>query len=488
MVADDFGGLEFMKNRYPRLYRLFSNSVNAAPKQISNDPPGFIDIANIHYIEKKSQSTYISNGSSALTKECHDMHLVLKIYQGDKLIGRGAASNMNATAGSVTCESDELDEIYDDINPAVAELSSYWVPKDKDILCGLKSSRKAFVRHDAIFNSTCGKPIKIIEQYKEKIIIVYGRGAARSESRDYEFKEGRDAENNQRVYLDMFGTITLIDGYKFKELAAGKAVMTSKTRGGINYNGDKVTCDYDAVNRIITWHFKEDWKKTIPCSVQFGSDLFEIIIEIDFYVTDQSGNSLPQGAYVSGTLDPPPIVLPHISVIPPLMLVWSCLASDTPIQMADDSVKLISEIQIGDLVKTPGGQAKVSNIWKGPDKTMHTIITKNKITLRASLDHPFMTEDGFAKVGQFDNKTKLKLADGNTTLIQDCYHIEYDGLAYGLDLENADSFYCAGLISGTTHVQNTLCAPKPSHELDPEMLKEHELIKEDFAAGKIFNT
>ena len=55
--------------------------------------------------------------------------------------------------------------------------------------------------------------------------------------------------------------------------------------------------------------------------------------------------------------------------VPPLALMFGCIAEGCPVQLADGSCRAVEDIRIGDCVALPSDgrleSAYVSNVWKG---------------------------------------------------------------------------------------------------------------------------
>jgi preprotein translocase subunit YajC len=105
------------------------------------------------------------------------------------------------------------------------------------------------------------------------------------------------------------------------------------------------------------------------------------------------------------------------------------------------SKKLISQLQIGDNIRTEGGTVStIMNVITGTEPTIYNLKSEDGSEIRATYDHPFLTDSGFVPVSKLDSQTRLKMMDGSFKRLLYCYPQEYNGRLYSLELNNGKTF------------------------------------------------
>lgn len=147
--------------------------------------------------------------------------------------------------------------------------------------------------------------------------------------------------------------------------------------------------------------------------------------------------------------------------VPPIRVMYGCLAKNSLILMADGSRKRIDAIQIGERVRT-GRDAEsvqvVDNIWKGPEKFLYEI-TAADCTLALSEQHPVLTDSGLMRAGELKAGIRVYLAETyRWEKIASVKKREYDDWVYNLSFEagNETGFLlvAGGIVVGDMVLQN----------------------------------
>lgn len=96
---------------------------------------------------------------------------------------------------------------------------------------------------------------------------------------------------------------------------------------------------------------------------------------------------------------------------------YQCLDPETPVLMADNTHKLIKDVQVGEEVYTFDPETKKTSITKvinqyvrPTDKKIVELTTISGRKIIATEDHPFMTNKGWKKVNEFDDNTCIGVA------------------------------------------------------------------------------
>lgn len=127
-----------------------------------------------------------------------------------------------------------------------------------------------------------------------------------------------------------------------------------------------------------------------------------------------------------------------------------CLAKGTYVLMKDKSLKQIQDIMIGDRVLNDHScSLAVINIYDGREYVICCIRFVNGIMLKATMDHPVLTEDGFKPVKDLKIGDHVKCFDGSLLEVQDIYMMEYDDMVYNLLLDGESHvMICENIIVG----------------------------------------
>jgi len=190
----------------------------------------------------------------------------------------------------------------------------------------------------------------------------------------------------------------------------------------------------------------------------------EAIYNFIITVQDTSGN--PMNALI--TTDPQMVSSDGILALPPMTFLWGCLAPGTVISMDGKTKgKKIETVQVDQMVRGPKGKGlKVSSYWTGKEKGhLIRIRTANKHGVDMSDFHPVPLVDGTVKLA-----SNLKVGDVVTTesgpsKIVHVQHMPYDGAVWNLDLgpqqrhgtavDMAEhAFYANGILVGDGRAQS----------------------------------
>ena len=142
-----------------------------------------------------------------------------------------------------------------------------------------------------------------------------------------------------------------------------------------------------------------------------------------------------------------------------------CFAPGTPILMADGSQRPIEKVRDGDEILNPstGKASKVLMMVVGDQKKdLYEIYYEGKIApLRASHNHPFMTEKGYMISSELEVGTKLLGVDGEFTKVTKIVRKpKKDGaLVYNLFVEGSSlleqTYVAGGVVSGDYQIQTS---------------------------------
>ncbi len=133
------------------------------------------------------------------------------------------------------------------------------------------------------------------------------------------------------------------------------------------------------------------------------------------------------------------------------------VSEDMRIQMADGSSRGISTIKIGDSIyDEQHGAALVTNVLHGIEECIYLIKLSNNSALKATEDHPVLTENGFKRIMDLKVGDVILSADGKNTL-QNIEIIQSESVVYNLILETESNLIiCEDISVGDFSMQQTL--------------------------------
>ncbi|MBT7823173.1 MAG: hypothetical protein HN674_08585, partial [Candidatus Marinimicrobia bacterium] len=86
-------------------------------------------------------------------------------------------------------------------------------------------------------------------------------------------------------------------------------------------------------------------------------------------------------------------IISHNSLYPQDIMGGGCLVDGTNIQLADGSLKNISEIEVGDSVMTMNGNHSVLQTHDFDDKELYEIEFEDGYVVKCSADHKFLVDE-----------------------------------------------------------------------------------------------
>ena len=490
-ISEMFGGEDYFKKEFPRHYLLAQKTRqdHAANKAVTaeSDQQGFRDYTEVLDVSyKKTDRQLYSCGYTNLVGKADKIYQTLFVYRNEELIDQNSLFSFGSNFASIDLTTNNIDPLGGQKDELKIVINTSWIPEGKDILFSAisydtRDSRK----------STLDEVVKDIEvvdpRHKasipdEDILVAYGRSAP---NLDYSYPEHR-IEQNQSVYLENRGKVTLNDGVKFMggEMKKTLVVLNHTDKGSILYSPP---IPENAISRIddthFEWNIDKDWDNQIPESVIAGTRSYAYELHLSFYVLRPDDN-IPKLFYILvSCLEKPPN--PHYKHISCIKLLWGCLAEDSLVRMVDGSTKTIRAIAIGDRVMGLGGKSlSVTNVWTGMEKEILRIIMENGNEISATEKHPFMTREGMRPIISLSIGDELLMEDGNYSAIEQCYPEPYGRTVYNLDVEGGGPFICNGFVVGDNTIQNSCQIPANEAETDPAILIEAEKLKSIYSRIK----
>lgn len=493
-VAAQFGGPNQMKIRYPGLHTLYRRSL-AQRNALNATNVGFQDKAKILALGYDAATgTAYAMGTMTLTAPAQRLYLTLDVYAGDTLVAHNARFFSACVAGEIEIQSPEMPPLKDG-EEYTAYLHATWEPGKNGLLRSQVASDQASAgAKDLVKNLTVTHPRHIRSPESGAITVAYARSAPEL---DYTYPETRDKiSKNEIVMLDMEGQVDLEEGYHVSAVENAGSALSCQGFGDILYLGS-ITYDEDKTKpgvvffplnngTSIGWKLERNWNNEIPDSVRFGNRTHDL--EFSFSFRCQEDQTLHDVLLTSKGTE---LVLsqPHVKKVSKIHLYWGCLAAGTKVTMLDGSQKNIEELQQGNQLLSPkGGAVTVKHLIPGTEENIYRVHLSNGMEVRATRLHPLGTQDGFIAPIDLTSQSQLMTRQGLANVLY-CYPETYQGTVYGVELEDGDSFFADGVVSGANKVMGILADRWNDDDLvmvpDQDAAEERDRLEADFRAGLI---
>ena len=143
----------------------------------------------------------------------------------------------------------------------------------------------------------------------------------------------------------------------------------------------------------------------------------------------------------------------------------SCFVAGVQVELADGVEKNITEISVGDIVKTQDGNGSVVKVFhsKAGKQKLYGFNDKEPFVTEA---HPFMTQDGWKKISELEvGDTLYRNGLGIDTVDSiESKEIAEDTPVYNFHVNNQENYYADGYL---VHNKSYVHKPKPKERLKP---------------------
>ncbi len=500
LVAAQFGGEDNMRQRYPILYEAFSQARRQPSAKNAALPNGFCDMAKVIDVAyDKAGGCAYAVGKMDLAEKAQRLYLSIDIFDdADKRIAHSAQFFSSCWTGDIQALSAPTAPLPEG-RMYRAVLQASWEPAAGGGLCGMLATAVGHGAGTDMINSVeVTAPHYQGEKKTGNILVVYFRSNVANT--DYYYSPTRHKSGNVNVMLDISGAAYFKDSRKLGSVSSDScgAILRCPTKGDVLYlnpitygetekEGNVFPVTNDAGQHGIGWKLNNQWNNYILESVREGVRDHEFELSLDFKLD----NNLPQQLLITSIENELLLNQPHCEPIPKITLLWGCLAENTPVLMADGSTKPIQSIRAGDYVQNgKTGRAAVVNVVTGVEDTLYVLKTMSGNEVRASQDHPFLTDRGFCRVLDMDSSMSVVMEDGARSVIDYCYPEAQSTAArvYHLELEDGnDCFVAGGMVSGTYIVQGEVLMAvgraEEDEQLSPETAAEYARMLDDLKNG-----
>lgn len=458
------GGADFVKARYPEIYKAYLNTVNGdisgifAPKSKDEYIEGTVDSYKVRTLNYDPDTT-LETSSSVETKQIKSsVAIVGELTDADfpnKPVDGFAVydTNCQRLSGSCGISSSFLRSGDSKRFLSKSTFSVVDYVNGKPILLGSESIMDAV---KTVNDSPIVKSISVTSPMPkclsaEETVVYYNRSGSGS---DYSYSNVSITDTEIDVFIPFEGSVEF-DG-DFQVNPSNPVDMASIILELEHLKNSCATFDMDYASQIqitasgstLKWIFPDEWHDAIQKSILSASNI------VDFYcymkVNMTSGLAVPIVILSDGAKHPDP----SYKNIPHIRLMWGCFAKDVMIRMGDGSCKEISEIKKGDIVSTKEkGPQTVKSITTGKEEQLVYIESSRGNNIRVTDDHPVLTTEGMVKAGELTAGSILVTPYGDAQ-INGLYYVEYHDTVFNLELENSGVLSANDFYTGDFTEQN----------------------------------
>lgn len=493
LIFELYGPEEFMREHYPLTYRAFREAAalpggrDSSQKLIQDyaqeETYVFGDGVALDVYGMQADQSFWSRGISAFgtTKQVIDQAIVAS-DEYDNEVDRVQNTASYVTSLTTELKSDKLKE-----GKAYTIFCCFTeIPANGPMQTQICTS-PGFV----VGNRTCVADQTVLTFPRhgdgtgedDTVCICYGRTPSDGEACDRTY-DSQLVDGSQRLYLDVDGEITLLEGYEFSSIDPSNFKMRITAGNGMaEYQNKAALADPGAYfsrsgERTVAFAFPEDWNDLVPTERTSMDDQAELIVQFTMAaetVNPVTGEHTVVEDIFSFSHDMSRDMPNRDNCYTPKMiLLWGCVAADTQVLMADGSRKAIRDLLIGDRIRTGRDSARVSQVWKGREKGNSVgIAVRNGGRLVCTSTHPVLTGRGMIPAGKLNRGDTLYGPDMEPLEIDYLYLARADEVM-NLELEgDAHTFVGGGIVIGDNWTQNHMEQEEQNRQLS-EVLQETE--------------
>lgn len=453
---EELGGEDKFKSDFPKLYDSFRQAIdrdrNYLRKSAKDESEGYGNLVDIFYGFYNMETKHLQGKAiTSLMTDAESICHRLRVYQedGELLfdIGRAELDTHHAILDVDQDAHAEDSKMHQNLifhyfatwtDNSDGLHAAYYTAEDE-----CKWSPQGYVESLEMTN-----PVHKNTPADGKIIVCYDRTPSTGEAVDYNYQEAW-AGGKQKLFLDVGGNVALK-----REAGAFTGIVKRNCelkldcqRGGARYNG---TWDgkFTATGNGFTFSLDRDWGDVVPSARLPIKDPVDFSLKLAFS-TEKAGK---QTIYVASNS-----TITGVYPISQLLFLWGCIAPDTPVLMADGSVRPAEEIRIGDRVALEDGAGTVKEIYCGNEKKPSVCIeTANGKRLCCTQEHPVMTKRGFVMAGELNGDDRVKDVAEGFVEIKMLYRVTQDKvLNFDIDPEKGKraAIICDGIVTGDNRTQ-----------------------------------
>lgn len=212
----------------------------------------------------------------------------------------------------------------------------------------------------------------------------------------------------------------------------------------------KITVTYNG--SAVSFEKLDPWDDAFLYDGGMEKHIFDICVRIYVSYTYQGGEGNAE-FFVTSDSDWPVGKSPETLL--PVSIMWGCVGEDSMVLMQDGSRRRISEVRIGDYVKTYDGCARVANVWRGTQEQYVRICAQER-ELKLTMDHPALTDRGWIRAERLKRGDRLISVSGDKIGIERAENIKEEIGICNLTFEDSavKTMVVEDIIVGNMEAQN----------------------------------
>lgn len=471
------GGANQFSSKYPLLYAMVKNAVS--PSQ-TNENSAFTDLVYIDYVSYEPQQELLNlKIVVSLTEPTSAVMTDVTVTAADGTI----LATFHHTAFNTSRDSCwyQIENVSADHGSVITtKAHSCWHCKENGTLKEMEvEDSYVLALISNVDKVNIDDPSHKRSPGEGSIYIAYNRYPQVNEVLDYVYPY-EISGGGQHLYLDCKGEVELTGQKEFSEIYSKSLLVDSPAGYGVAIYKNDQGFTVKKSEKGFTFSFDKDWGSIVPARRLPLRDPVFFRLRIEFYCV---GETACDAILISSDLETPEKA--NERKLSELRLLWGCLAEDTMVTMADGFGRRIDSISIGDMISTVGNgyYVMVKNIYSGYENEIWVLESENGHTIRATDQHPFLTEKrGMVAVRNLTGEDRILMEDGSYQSILGLYAVKYNGMVYNLELDKTDGgtlMLCNGFATGDFNAQNDTAVRFDNEDkpMSPALLKELEALK-----------
>ncbi|MBF4693101.1 Hint domain-containing protein [Fusibacter ferrireducens] len=473
-ILESFGGEKHLSEKYPAFLKMLRASKqehtlmrqggnqavavlsekdgfrdNVCVDCVNFDPVDVMSIAKADFIEDKP---IIAISAQLIDKSNDRLEDVINVY-GEDEISRFEGIMKKLTSELIRSEDREFKVVAD----------FHWMNENENGAPTMASATamyddlKVYGTNTIVSNFVVNDPMPKHKPTRDHVVVVYNRQAQVGDDYDYAFNNNKEGDF-VKVFLPTSGTVTVSSEFEVLSLNKDygyRLEIQDLNKGVVFYYAgvDTVTSSVSTDKKSITWRFLDNWNNKLNVSNFGAKTTVNIYNRMGIDVKHKSGMimTVPVVFQSNGSKSQDKSSI----LSKPIMIQWGCLSKATQVLMSDQTYKIVSDIQVGDLVLNEKMEiVQVKDIYTGHEEMMVFVESMKGKKIRVTAGHPVCTARGFVAAAQLTAGDKLVTVDGEEDIVN--LRVEpYNDKVYSLAFENESTIICEGIHVGDfSHQQN----------------------------------
>jgi len=481
-VAENLGGENNLRKKYPNLYKIMQHTKEKSKEQINNQMDVFKKIT-----ANADPYIYGLRNSNKIRTINYDSHTTLQTSSSSNVIAETPTlviigeltdvTNNKSIDGFAVYENNShhlFGEIVQSSNKLISSKRREFRATSTFTKIAYDENGKEVIVSETLVSdsvkiessSTLVKELKVIDptpvkhQGANETVIYYNN--RKGIGCDYYFNNVKIGTDEVDMYIPFSGSVEFNSGFlpdyvdKNRDF---KLQIENINNGVAEFNTSHwKEIDWTVNGSILSWKFPDCWHSVLKRNNLVAANNVNFYCKM--YVVTKPGTTVPIVIQSDGEEHGDP----SYKKIKPLRIEWGCFAKSTKIKMADNTIKLIEEIKIGENVLTMDGKtARVKNIITGTEEKMVCIKTSRGNTILITSDHPVMTNEGMLRANELTAGNIISMEYGNDS-VEWLFYQEYNDRVFSLELDEKSVLIANGFYAGDFASQQEPKLDKPANK------------------------